>query len=77
MQPQLYSHAPVGGQDLQQDLKNIVTLRGQQIERSVFRMYDDKVYTVLNINLKTYALTIEHGINSKISKRRFNVKEIG
>ena len=55
-------------------MTKIVSLRGNMIDKGFFGT--EKVYTVLNLDLLSYAIIIEHGINSKLTKRRFNVKEI-
>lgn len=61
-------------ESIPQSLQKIVSLRGNMIDKGFFG--NEKVFTILNIDLASHAVVIEHGINSKLSKRRFNIKEV-
>ena len=61
---------------LEKDNSQVLKIGGHQIERSVFRMSEDRIYTLLSINKQSLACSIDHGVNSKVTKRRFNMKEI-
>ena len=53
-----------------------VTFRGQQFVKGVFSMYDEKALISISFSLRNYDISIQQGISTKISRRKFNIANL-
>ena len=57
-------------------LDEMATFTGQQFVPGMFRMYDEKAVIQISLNLRTYEISIQQGITSRISRRRFLIQHL-